>query len=337
MKHNYKLSVIIPLYNMELYIGECLESVFCQNISENEYEVIVIDDCSTDNSVSIVEFYKNKYANIKLIKHDVNKKQGGARNTGLSNAKGDYVLFIDADDYFEKNVLRDLIYECEAFDLDLLIFDFYYIKNDKIYIKSSFLRNENVLEGKDFLIEDGLLVTGLTSNVWTKMYKASFLRKHRIIFEENIFFEDVDFALKSLFHAKKSKLICKPIVNNRYNLDSTTSILNAQRLFQKILLYNRLFNFAKITKNNNIIYNNIKKTAIKKTEWCIMRSFFLPLKEKRIFGNYLCKFPKNNLIKTSRLFYKIIFCNYNLINLLLYPAHPFMRIFYIIIKNKIFR
>jgi len=107
------LSFIVPFYNVEKYIGACLDSLYAQDISEEEYEVICVDDCSPDKSRDIVLKFQRKHDNLKLITHEENKCLGGARNTGINVAKGKYLWFVDSDDMIRPNCLKTLISLCE--------------------------------------------------------------------------------------------------------------------------------------------------------------------------------------------------------------------------------
>lgn len=93
-----KFSIIIPVYNVFKYLRDCLDSIFFQDVDSSIYEVIVVDDCSPYGEKEIVDIYLNKYDNVRYVRHDVNKRQGGARNTGIRVAQGEYVMFLDADD-----------------------------------------------------------------------------------------------------------------------------------------------------------------------------------------------------------------------------------------------
>ena len=93
------ISIIIPIYNAEKFLAKCLDSILAQTYKN--FEVICVDDCSTDNSLSILEQYAKQYSCIKVISHKKQKKQGAARNSGLNIAQGKYVTFIDADDYID--------------------------------------------------------------------------------------------------------------------------------------------------------------------------------------------------------------------------------------------
>lgn len=116
----FKLSIIIPVYNTESFIKNCIESCISQNLSQDEFEIIVIDDGSTDKSISIVKSFQNIYSNIVVIQ----KENGGvssARNTGISIAKGEYILFVDSDDTIEENTLNKIVLELKNKNLEILI------------------------------------------------------------------------------------------------------------------------------------------------------------------------------------------------------------------------
>lgn len=114
-----KLSLIIPVYNAEKFLVECLESVFQQELLANEYEVIIINDGSTDESKSIILDFQEKHSNL-IIVDQINKGVSSARNAGLKIAKGNYITFIDSDDQITCNSLRKILEYCERLNLDLL-------------------------------------------------------------------------------------------------------------------------------------------------------------------------------------------------------------------------
>ena len=107
-----RLSIIIPFYNVEQYIAECLDSVYQQNIPEEEYEVICVNDASHDHSREIVLEYQKLHSNLVLVEHEFNRKLGAARNTGRAVAKGNYIWNVDSDDKIELNCLGKLLRIC---------------------------------------------------------------------------------------------------------------------------------------------------------------------------------------------------------------------------------
>ena len=102
-----KISIIIPVYNVEKYLRECLDS--CVNQTLENIEIICVDDASPDNSIKILEEYQAKDSRIRIFRHEENKNLGAARNTGLANATGEYVWFVDSDDYIELNMVEELL------------------------------------------------------------------------------------------------------------------------------------------------------------------------------------------------------------------------------------
>ena len=119
-----RLSIVIPFYNVEKHIAECLDSVYNQDIPEDEYEVICVNDASPDHSRDIVLEYRKKHSNLILIEHEVNKKLGAARNTGRRVARGKYLWNVDSDDMIAPNCMKEMLETCEENDLDLLLFCF---------------------------------------------------------------------------------------------------------------------------------------------------------------------------------------------------------------------
>ena len=103
-----RLSIIVPVYNVALYLSKCLSSLVHQNIDINDFEILVLNDGSTDNSQSIINHFALKYSNIRVFHHP-NMGLSGTRNRGLKEAKGDYVWFVDSDDWLEDNCLKDIL------------------------------------------------------------------------------------------------------------------------------------------------------------------------------------------------------------------------------------
>lgn len=200
------LSIIIPVYNVKEYLDECLKSILDCNL--NNYEIILVNDGSTDGSDVICMEYKNKYKEIKLI----NKKNGGlsdARNSGLMVAKGKYIIFIDSDDYIISknfcktiNKLKNINLENEEFDI--FISDFFRVSDSKYIIDRI-----NQIEITEELIKEieymnkFLKGYGCFWNTWRFVYKKEFLYENSFKFKKGFLCEDIDFAVKTLVKAKK--------------------------------------------------------------------------------------------------------------------------------------
>ena len=195
-----RVSVIIPAYNSAKYIKKCIDSLMIQNY--NNLEVIVVNDGSKDNTLDILKTYGDK---IKIISVE-NGGAARARNIGLENATGDFILFLDGDDYYEKNCISDLVEFQENTKVDIVIFGYKIILPDgKIKFPDTSIKGSGIIEKKDFKKEIyPYFITGITLNsVWRAMYKRSCLEGVR--FRENMkTAEDAVFNLEAYTNAQSA-------------------------------------------------------------------------------------------------------------------------------------
>ena len=190
-----KYSVIIPVYNVEKYIDRCLKSVISQNY--DDLEIIVIDNGSTDRSGHICETYASQYDNISVY-HIENHGVGSARNFGLSKARGEFIYFVDSDDYLVGNLFADFADKLVS-DLDLVVFSYYNSFEEDLTEKS---RTEKSLPFKGSYDKDGfikifkeLFLSDMLYTVWNKIYRREFLLENNLSFEQYELGEDVRFNL----------------------------------------------------------------------------------------------------------------------------------------------
>lgn len=204
---NLKYSVIIPVYNVEKYIDRCLKSILSQNY--DDLEIIVIDNGSTDRSGSVCDSYANEYANISVY-HIENHGVGPARNFGLSKAKGEFICFVDADDYLVGNLFSDVENQLDS-QLDLLVFSYYNSieKNlSEIDRSAKILPTEGKKDKSDFIaLFQELCLTDMMYTVWNKIYRREFLEEHQIVFESYELGEDVRFNLNVYQHVNAVFLV----------------------------------------------------------------------------------------------------------------------------------
>ncbi len=217
-----RLSIIIPFYNVERYIAECLDSVFDQDVPLDEYEVICVDDCSPDNSAEIVKDYAKKFPNLVLVRNLQNRKLGGARNAGIDVAKGRYVWFIDSDDFIEKNSIGNLLSIAESQDLDVLHFNYSEYPNANLPKRRP--KETMVTNGTELFFDRGFIWYHDLVTAWRKLYKLRFLLENNIRFAEYIMFEDNDYAIEVFANAQRVKHIDVIAYRYRNNPDSITHV-----------------------------------------------------------------------------------------------------------------
>ena len=213
-----RLSIIIPFYNVEQYIAECLDSVYQQDIPEEEYEVICVNDASPDHSRDIVLEYQKRHSNLILVEHEVNKKLGAARNTGRRTAKGEYIWNVDSDDKILPNCLGVLLDICERKDLDVLIFDNYRLLNGNLEPnKEHWQSMDEACSGIDFWMRQGVFNQNKISQVWTQLYKRSYLDDYKIYSPEINMSEDIPYAYSTILLGRRVFTIDTPYYIYRDN------------------------------------------------------------------------------------------------------------------------
>ena len=209
-------SIIMPVYNSNAYMQLSLESVLT-NCLKN-FEIICIDDGSTDNSLKILQQYTLKDSRIKILKQN-NQGAAAARNLGLKHANGEYVIFLDSDDYFEPDLIEQSVAKAEKFDADIVIFKAEAF--DDVTGKTSALNDrisklpeyqQKVFSYKD--IPEDIFNSFLTAP-WNKLYRKSFLDKHGFKFQNIKRTNDLLFVCQTLVAAKKIILLDKVLVHYR--------------------------------------------------------------------------------------------------------------------------
>lgn len=201
---NLRLSFIVPFYNVEPYIEECIRSLYTQNIPWDEYEVICVDDCSPDGSRAIVERLQKEYPTLQLLTTPENLRQGGARNMALDVAKGKYIWFIDSDDYIQTNCLSTLLKQAEEENLDILDFDYDCNVQLQTFSKNIQSFDMGPCTGVEYVFEQqyGGRWSWRCSTVCGSLIRRDFIGGLR--FREKVQLEDNDFAL--LLYARAERV-----------------------------------------------------------------------------------------------------------------------------------
>ena len=252
-----KISLIIPMYNVEKYIEECLDSIINQDYGIQNIEVILIDDCSGDKTIEKVRKYIQKY-NFILIENKKNSGQAISRNKGIAKATGKYIAFLDSDDMLYKNNLSDLYHEIIKNDADLVMarLNSFNGKGEYGYYSDKYINEYKITN----IYESPNLLNCIS--ICSKLYKTSLIKN--IKFLEKTFHEDNSFTLETLFNAKKIVVYPEYLYYRRIREDennkSTMQKLDYKTFNDLILNYNDVLN--NIQDKNNIVF--LYKHMIKK-------------------------------------------------------------------------
>lgn len=212
------LSIVIPVHNSSRYLPKCLDSIWSQGLPEDDYEVICVDDCSMDDSLAILQKEAAVHPQLRILRNPVNLRAGGARNHGVREAKGEYIQFIDSDDYFHSgSLLRAYEYQKDH-QLDILMCDMSRERQGEVNntpIFGSF--RTSVFSGRDFF-----LVNGLPGGPTKYFFKRDLMTVNAVWFEEKVASEDPDWVLRLPYFAATMQY--QPILIHHYVIypDSST-------------------------------------------------------------------------------------------------------------------
>ena len=303
-----KLSIIIPVCNVEQYIGPCLESIYRQGLSDKDFEVIVVNDGSTDNSIKVVERIQERHKNISQINPvqttPTPLNSGGetahvgpsvCRNTGMEMAKGEYVLFVDSDDLLMDNGLSVLLQKAMETEADMVVADFMRMKDEEITsVYEARLTDARVVDksGLDYYVED--YDPGVGSFIWRILYKRTFLNENHIRLEPGVYYEDIPFLQECYLKAQRvigvhllyyiyriRQRSCTYTFAMKNALDYNTAIANSWRLTEMDNLPERVV--AQQKKNIWLFFNYAVD--------CIIGVFRDPAERRQIVDDMIRKVP----------------------------------------------
>ena len=220
-----RLSIVVNMYNTATYMPKCLDTLLNQDISPEDYEIILVDDCSPDNSLEMAKEFAAQYNNVRVCTHGKNKGLAAARNTGIEAAKGKYLCFVDPDDYIEKNSLAALLKQMDDERLDMLRFN--YQKVDEEYrnvpdvdVEAKFDYSPKIMTGTEYLANR----LGVGCYVWAYIYRLEFIKQTGIRFFEGCFFDDTPWLPRILQKAKRVNV--NPI-RHQYYLQRASSMVHS--------------------------------------------------------------------------------------------------------------
>ncbi len=296
-----KISIIVPVYNSEKYLSKCLDSLINQTLEE--IEIIIVNDGSTDNSQKIIDQYIEKYPNKIKSFYQKNKGQAAARNFGISNSTGEFIAFVDSDDYLELNAYKDIVQEMDEKELDIICFDFYeVIQGEKKENQHYFVDNNNLV--KKYIISE--------ASPWNKVIRKSVLIDNKIKFLENRIYEDLATIPVLGKFTSKIEFLDKRLYNYVIHDNSTMRQVSYNKKIEDIFwvvekLYNDFIETEYVSELEYIYIEHLLHAATLR---------FLNFKEGkeniykivRIMKEKFPKWRKNNYYRKQPLKYKII-CN----------------------------
>ena len=254
------LTIIIPVYNVEKYILDCLNSVYSGNLSE--FEVLCIDDRGQDNSINIIKNYikEKNIDNLRIIEHEKNKGLSEARNTGIKEAKGNYICFLDSDDMINAKSLNTMVDLAIKNDLDILeenleeIFE----TDMKISVLNEQERerkNTEILTGAEYFLK-ACKENTFVPMVWCRIYKAKYLLDGKYEFKPNLKFEDEEFSPRAIINASKIQYVDEKFYIYRRRDDSITTNMakNNKWVDSYLIIINSLDEFSKTIKDEECYY-----------------------------------------------------------------------------------
>ena len=250
------VSIIVPVYNVEKYLARCLDSLINQTFKD--IEIICVNDGSPDNSLNILENYSKKDERIKIISQE-NKGLSAARNTGIKYANGEYIAFVDSDDWIDLNFYEKLYNAIIRTNCDIAVATI--VRKKKYYKKFRVHYTEEKIFN-DFIEKIDICVKNFKNwYVMNKLYKNDLVKTH--LFEEGVYFEDVMWTANIL---KDSSNIVTVPNTNYYYFENPKSIVRSKQTQKKQQdRYNTEKNFLNFCKKNNITITKKIKTLNKKT------------------------------------------------------------------------
>lgn len=318
-----KVSIVVPVYKVEEFLPKCLDSILAQTYKD--FELIIVDDGSPDNCPQICDDYSKLDDRIKVI-HQENKGLGGARNTGASQAAGEYILFIDSDDYIEPDLLETALKNAIKTDADILVYGFRTVNESGRQMQNY---TEPVKKNIPLSPQSDKSIFLIYPNAWNKLYKRELFEQSGILYPSNVWYEDLRTTLKLFLFAQSIVFIDDILYNylirqgsimqnsnidrNRELFDAIDDLIDYFKSIGKYEDYKNELEF--VTIYNALISGTIRILKIDKNHPVIKE--FYDYTEKRFPGFRQNPYIKG-LDKKRKLIYQLIIRKqYGILKLLL--------------------
>ena len=301
-----KLSVVIPVYNVENYLRKCIDSVLYENLED--YEIVIVNDGSTDSSPEICREYALRYPGLIRLISTPNGGLGAARNVGIGQAKGEFLLFLDSDDTLSENALPEIM-EALQEDVDICIFDFVNVTEDG----RSLGRVRGCEREGCFSLEEYPELLFCPPNAWCKLWKRSMFTDFGIAFPGRVWFEDLHTTPKLYTHARRICYVPKGWYQYLQRAGSITKNKNPQRCLEIIGAVDSTVDYFREKGlfpryREELEYMALYHQVITSTTRVSMIDWKSPV-QKELYRNYAEKFPdyrENRYVKAMPVKLKLL-------------------------------
>lgn len=260
-------SFILPCYNVGRYVGECLDSLYSQDMPETDFEVICVNDCSTDNTRDVISSYAAKHPNLILIDHTENLTAGGARNTGINTSNGEYIWFVDPDDAIKPDCLKELYAKARKTDVDILFFNYDDAdENLKVLREDKTYPDSDICNGQEFVLKYFKKQFAKFGIIWREIFRAGFLRETGIQYPIMRKAQDVVFLWKVMLRAERVYSVSESYYTYRSNPYSVTK----HETLAKVAFSDRILRAAEIIRMlaKNDILPALSEDMLRNVRWC---------------------------------------------------------------------
>ena len=253
-----KLSIIVPIYNVEQYVFKCIESLYNQGLSDDSFEVIIVNDGTTDASMEVVSRFATQHRNIVIVCQE-NQGLSVARNNGLNQAMGDYVMFVDSDDFLIDNSLATLLPKAIESSPDMLIANYVKMTNDEIkqftHINDNEFCETILMSGREAFLN---FFNPNECYVWRTIYRREFLKKNHLSFIPSLYFEDIPFTTECYLKVEKALLFPQPLYVYRIHQNSIVNSINKDKLLDLNRIIEHLWKMLYTENLSNSDFNKMK-------------------------------------------------------------------------------
>lgn len=271
MSEDVLISIIIPIYNVEQYLAVCLDSVVSQDY--RKFEIICIEDKSTDNTLFVLNEYKKKYPQIKCIYNESNRGQAYSRNLGIEVALGEYIVFVDSDDILKPSALKKMV-KCikENQNPEIIYYDMEikmegnWAAEQVFQIRRKFVNNKSIYSGQEMLIEL-YKINRFEFATCCQAIKRTLLIEKGLCFYDGIYHEDTLFTVYCALNASSAVYMQEELYIYRRRDNSTTTIINLKRVQSQFIVFIELWNYWKNgswTEEIDWLFKDVLKNIYKK-------------------------------------------------------------------------